>query len=341
MSLLLCFFVMMLNFGSLHSDELANLFGVLSGANEIMPVKSTGQLVPRNQSKDTAAAVVIRKSQVPARVNDLQRQLAASGFQHHISIEQLRNGLRVQISESLLLASHNKGICATPGDGPKSGVQHRRAGGGRRSCSTVHLGPPACFGLLVPSLVAPRQDSNLPMPASRGVAPMISGHALRPSVRLLCRAARERRRPHRDHPSSHQEVSTLFSVDVTILGKRLELEAYPCGALYVRLGGAKGWDWFTGEGRATSSELFLPSIPANSKHRSRGPSRMAGSLLATSPSSPPLTPVQDLPHFETQLLGGKRLLDEVHSLIQYTVVGDNIGRVPRHEQAFEAWAERE
>ena len=46
MSLLLCFFVMMLNFGSLYSDELANLFGVPSGGNEIMPVRSTGQLVP-------------------------------------------------------------------------------------------------------------------------------------------------------------------------------------------------------------------------------------------------------------------------------------------------------
>jgi len=109
MSLLLCFFVMMLNFGSLHSDELANLFGVLSGGNEIMPVTSTGQLVPRHQSKDTDAAdVVIRKSQVPARVNDLQRKLATSGFQHHISIEQLRNGLRVQISESLLFGNTNE-----------------------------------------------------------------------------------------------------------------------------------------------------------------------------------------------------------------------------------------
>ena len=97
-------------------------------------------------------------------------------------------------------------------------------------------------------------------------------------------------------------MRTLFSVDVTILGKRLELEAYTCGALYVRLGGERGRGWFTDEGRATSSELFLPSIPVNSKRRSLGPSRMAGSLLARSPSPPPFTLVQDLHHFGTQLL---------------------------------------
>jgi len=32
-------------------------------------------------------------------------------------------------------------------------------------------------------------------------------------------------------------VRTLVSVDAIIPGRRLELEAYACGALYVRLGG--------------------------------------------------------------------------------------------------------
>ena len=91
----------------------------------------------------------------------------------------------------------------------------------------------------------------------------------------------------------------------------------------------------------SGSELFLPSTPAHSKRRSLGTSRMAGSLLARSPSSPHLTLVQDLPHFGTQLSGGKGLLDEVHSLVQHAVLGDDVGCVPRNEQAFEAWTERE
>jgi hypothetical protein len=45
-------------------------------------------------------------------------------------------------------------------------------------------------------------------------------------------------------------VRILFSADVTVFGRRLELEAYTCGALYVRLGGEKGRDWMIGEGRA-------------------------------------------------------------------------------------------
>jgi hypothetical protein len=38
-----------------------------------------------------------------------------------------------------------------------------------------------------------------------------------------------------------------LTVDVTILGRCLELEAYTCGALYVRLGKR---EWFPGQERA-------------------------------------------------------------------------------------------
>ena len=46
---------------------------------------------------------------------------------------------------------------------------------------------------------------------------------------------------------------------------------------------------------------------------------------------------QRLAHPGRQVLLGERLLDEMHPFIQYTVVGDDVGRVARHEQALEGW----
>jgi hypothetical protein len=107
MSLLLCFFVMMLNFGSLHSDELINVFGVLSGGNEIMPVQSTGLERPRSKSaeEDEFAPVVLRNTDVPRHLKDLKRKLAAEGYTHNVTIDELKNGIRFRIDEAVLFAA--------------------------------------------------------------------------------------------------------------------------------------------------------------------------------------------------------------------------------------------
>jgi hypothetical protein len=38
--------------------------------------------------------------------------------------------------------------------------------------------------------------------------------------------------------------------------------------------------------------------------------------------------IQDLPHFSSQIVCSNRFLDEIHTLIQNAVMGDDIGRVP-------------
>jgi hypothetical protein len=110
MSLLLCFFVLMLNFGSLHSDELINVFGVLRGGNEIMKVESTGKTTPRSGSKveDEFAPVVLRNTRVPLHLRDLKRKLAAEGYTHNVTIEELESGIRFRIRESLLFTDDGK-----------------------------------------------------------------------------------------------------------------------------------------------------------------------------------------------------------------------------------------
>ena len=45
---------------------------------------------------------------------------------------------------------------------------------------------------------------------------------------------------------------------------------------------------------------------------------------------------QHLPHFDGQILHRERLLDEVHALVQHALVGDDVGGVAGHEQAFDA-----
>jgi len=77
-----------------------------------------------------------------------------------------------------------------------------------------------------------------------------------------------------DHPRRPPEVRTLLKVDVTILGKRIELEAYTCGALYVRLGKR---DWFIGEGRAMRASDGGSSLA----RKTAGVGMVLGVFLAT------------------------------------------------------------
>lgn len=104
MSLLLCFFVVMLNFGSLRSDELMNVFGVLSGGKVIVPFLNTGQEMARQRlaGEDEKSPVVLRQAGIPKHLADLRRRLAAEGYAHHVSLADLRYGLRVRFLEGVL-----------------------------------------------------------------------------------------------------------------------------------------------------------------------------------------------------------------------------------------------
>lgn len=104
MSLLLCFFVMMLNFGSLHSDELMNVFGVLAGGNQSVTSESAGRERPRKRADETdeVAPVVLRRTEIAKHLSDLERRLAAEGYTQHIRVEELHSGLRVRIDEAVL-----------------------------------------------------------------------------------------------------------------------------------------------------------------------------------------------------------------------------------------------
>ena len=48
-----------------------------------------------------------------------------------------------------------------------------------------------------------------------------------------------------------------------------------------------------------------------------------------------IVPAQRLAEFGRKVPHRKRLLDEIDARVQYAVVGDDIGRIARHEQAFE------
>ncbi len=104
MSLLLCFFVMMLNFGSLRSDELMNIFGVLSGGKVIVPILSTGQEMARQRlvGEDENSPVALRQAGIPKHLGDLRRRLAAEGYAHHVSLADLKYGLRIRFLEGVL-----------------------------------------------------------------------------------------------------------------------------------------------------------------------------------------------------------------------------------------------
>jgi hypothetical protein len=64
---------------------------------------------------------------------------------------------------------------------------------------------------------------------------------------------------------------------LTILSRRLGLEAYTCGSLYVRLGGEKGRDWMIGEGRAMRATKRANSVTK----RTAGVGMLLCAFLAT------------------------------------------------------------
>ena len=104
MSLLLCFFVMMLNFGSLRSDELMNVFGVLTGGKIIVPILGTGQEMVRQRlaGEDENSPVVLRQAGIPRHLADLRRRLAAEGYAQHVSLADLKYGLRIRFPEGVV-----------------------------------------------------------------------------------------------------------------------------------------------------------------------------------------------------------------------------------------------
>lgn len=104
MSLLLCFFVMLLNFGSLHSDELINVFGVLTGSREIASISGgRNELARWRQSgPDENAPVVLRRAGIPRHLGDLQRRLAAEGYTHQVHLAELDHGMRIRFAAHLL-----------------------------------------------------------------------------------------------------------------------------------------------------------------------------------------------------------------------------------------------
>lgn len=111
MSLLLCFFVMMLNFGSIHSEELMNIVGAFSGGREIMRPSAATAKESWHRRKDAEiqpAPVLLRLSDIPRRLQDTERRLAASGFERHIAVKQLEAGILVRIDDQLLFDSPGK-----------------------------------------------------------------------------------------------------------------------------------------------------------------------------------------------------------------------------------------
>jgi hypothetical protein len=115
MSLLLCFFVMMLNFGSLRSDELINIFGVLSGGKVIVPIMRTGQEMARQRmlGEDENSPIVLRQAGIPRHLADLRRRLAAEGYANNVSLADLKYGLRIRFADELLF--HEDGTISADG----------------------------------------------------------------------------------------------------------------------------------------------------------------------------------------------------------------------------------
>lgn len=116
MSLLLCFFVLLLTFSDLSSDELTDVFGFFSGSSGVISRRSrlnTKQVQADNKKQNEVSPVMLRFSEIPARRYETERRLSAQGFDRHITIKQLEYGLVITIDEDALFDANQR--LAAPG----------------------------------------------------------------------------------------------------------------------------------------------------------------------------------------------------------------------------------
>lgn len=108
MSLMLCFFVMMLTFSDLESEQLTTMLGILSGSLNVVQSeidKQHPQATVNMEKVEEFSPVRLNFSALPQRLTETQRRLSAQGFKNHVTIEQLKYGLRVRIREDTLFDS--------------------------------------------------------------------------------------------------------------------------------------------------------------------------------------------------------------------------------------------
>jgi hypothetical protein len=105
MSLLVCFFVLLLTFSDLNSEKLTNMFGMFSGSSGVIGRKSRmSSLRVRGQDAEEKALspVLLRFSDIPDRLHATRRRLAVQGFKEYVTLQQLKYGLRIRIDECVL-----------------------------------------------------------------------------------------------------------------------------------------------------------------------------------------------------------------------------------------------
>ncbi len=119
MSLLLCFFVLMLTFSTMEESKLMDVLGVLQGANAAVDVpdfddpaffreekeskeKETlggvGSPVARKVPADKLSPVILHSAEIVNRYEKLRRELTVVGFQNLVDLDMLNEGIAVRIN---------------------------------------------------------------------------------------------------------------------------------------------------------------------------------------------------------------------------------------------------
>ena len=79
--------------------------------------------------------------------------------------------------------------------------------------------------------------------------------------------------------------------------------------------------------RVKARAAHSPGLSTTCRRFIRGITKTTAALLLA---------VKHRPDFAAQILGRERLLDEVHPFFEHALVGDDVARVARHEQALDA-----
>lgn len=128
MSLLLCFFVLLLTFSTMEENKLMDVLGVLQGATAAVEIdgirdpayhreekesKERGELggegpeQARHVTPGELSPIIIHSATIVNRFNEIKRHLTAVGFQHTVSVEMLDEGVSVKIKVNDLFKSES------------------------------------------------------------------------------------------------------------------------------------------------------------------------------------------------------------------------------------------
>ncbi len=124
MSLLLCFFVLLLTFSTMQEAKLMDVIGVLQGANapaDFESQKAPSEFKEEEDSiedegdfggigtheeklinEENLSPIVLDTAEIQNRFNEIKRKLSQLGFKNMINIETLNEGISIKINAALL-----------------------------------------------------------------------------------------------------------------------------------------------------------------------------------------------------------------------------------------------